>query len=50
MDRVQLTQGYTATVRGSLNFTTKSPEIPGTYLIDVRRMTDQVDLRANRSF
>ena len=32
---------------GSLLFTTKSQEIPGTHLIDLRRMKGSVDLGAN---
>ena len=38
MDQVQLSQGYRVTMRS------KSPEIPGTHLIDFRRMKGWVDL------
>ena len=38
MDRVQLPQGYRALRGGSLLFTTKFPEIPGTHLIDLGSM------------
>ena len=38
MDRVQLPQGYRATLRRQFTFTTKFPEILGTHLIDLRRM------------
>ena len=37
MDGVQLPQGYSH-FEGSLLFTTKSPEIPGTHFIDLGRM------------
>ena len=40
MDGVQLPQGYRATARKSLLFTTYFPEIPGTHLIDLGRMKD----------
>ena len=33
---------------GSLLFTTKSPEIPGTHFIDLRRIKGWVDLRATQ--
>ena len=35
---------------GSLLFTTKSPEIPGTHFIDLGRMEDRVDLGATQWF
>ena len=35
---------------GSLLFTTKSPEIPGTHFIDLGRMKGWVDLGATRWF
>ena len=44
MDWFQLSQGYRATTGISLLFTNKFPGIPGTYLINLRRMKDRVDL------
>ena len=44
MDRVQLPQGYRATSRGNLLFTTKFSEIPGTHFINLGRMKGCVDL------
>ena len=39
MDGVQLSQGYRATTKGdSLLFTTRSPGLPGTHLVNLRRM------------
>ena len=35
---------------GSLLFTTMFPEIPGTHLINLRRMKDRVDLGATKWF
>ena len=35
---------------GSLLFTTKFPEIPGTHLIDLGRVKDCVDLEATQCF
>ena len=46
MDGVQLSQGYTATSRRQLSL----PEIPGTHLIDLGRMTGSVDLGATQWF
>ena len=42
MDGVQLPQGYRADM--SLLFNTKSPQIPGTHLIDLGRMKGRVEL------
>ena len=48
MDGVQLPQSYWATQQiGSLHFTTKSSEIPGTHLIELGRMKGRVDLWAS---
>ena len=38
MDGVQLPQGCSHFEGGSLLFTAKFPEIPGTYFIDLERM------------
>ena len=35
---------------GSLLFTTKFPDIPGTYFIDLRRMKGYVDLETTQPF
>ena len=39
MDAVQLSQGYRTTARRHLVFTTKSPGVPGIYLINLYLMT-----------
>ena len=38
MDKVQLPQGYTATARRYLLFTTKCPRVPATHLINFHEM------------
>ena len=37
LDGIQLSQGYRATMRRQFTFTGKSPEVPGTYLIELGR-------------
>ena len=48
MDGAQLSQGCWATTRRQFIFTTKSPEIPGTNLIDFRSMKDWINLGATQ--
>ena len=51
MNGVQLPEGYKKPPRGgSLLFTTKFPETPGTHLIDLERMKGRVDLEATQWF
>ena len=50
MDGVQLLQGYRATTRRQFFFTTKTPEISGTHLIDLGRMKGSVGLGATQWF
>ena len=50
MDGVQLPQGKEALQGGSLLFTTKFLEIPGTHLIDLGRMKGWVNLGATQRF
>ena len=49
MDGVQLRQGYRATMRRQLLFTTKFPDIPGTHLIDLGRMKGWINLGSTQS-
>ena len=49
-DGVQLSQDYTANTRKILLFTTKSAGVPGTHLVDLRKMKGRVDLAATQCF
>ena len=44
MGTIQLSQGCTATIKREITLTTKSPEVLGTHLIDLRVMKDSEPL------
>lgn len=46
MERLELSQGYSTTTRRHFTLTIISPEIPGSYLIDHRRMKGCINLGA----
>ena len=50
MDEVQLSQGYRATQEDGLLFTTLSPAVPGTHLINIGKMKGRVDHGATQWF
>ena len=50
MDGVQLSRGCRATTRRQVTFTTKSPGVSGTHLIDLGKTKGRVDLRETEWF
>ena len=50
MDEVQLSQGYRATQEDGLLFTTWSPAVPSTHLINIGKMKGRVDRGATQWF